>query len=109
MNKKQKIISVIGVVLIFLSGLILPWRVITGESVSYIERPIGYYLIFLPPELEQDEPLEEEAEEDLLEEISYSIEVDVSRLIIQWVTILFVLAAALYLTKENEEYQELDD
>ena len=103
MNKKQKIISIIGIVLIFLSGLIPPWKFTTGDSITYIERPIGYYFIFLPPEMDQDE-----TDEDLQEEISYLIEMDVSRLIVQWVTILFIQAAALYLTKEKEEDLDSD-
>ena len=44
-----------------------------------------------------------DAAAELEEEIPHSIEVDTTRLIIQWVTILFVFAAVLYLTKEKEE------
>ncbi len=101
MNKKQKIISGVCVILIFLAGLIPPWKVTMNDPMFYSERPIGYSLIFLPPELVL-ELTEEQIEEGTEEEIPHSVEVDTTRLIIQWVTLLFVLAAALFLTKENE-------
>ena len=80
----------------------------------YSERPIGHYIIFLPPELvldlvndEAETDTEVAADPEAEEEIPHSIEVDTTRLIIQWVTILFVLAAALFIAKEKEE--EIDE
>lgn len=92
MNKKQVIISIIGVTVVFLMGLIPPWKTVDTSSMTTREMPAGYYFIFAPPEPDEEELL--------------GVELDMSRLAVQWITTLFVIAAALYLTQEKEE--ELD-
>lgn len=102
MNKKQQIISVFGIIVIFLMGLIPPWKMITEGNKIYTVQPIGYSLIFLPPKLE----LEQESEQD--EVVQYLINLDVTRLMVQWITILFIIAALLFITKEKIENGEDD-
>ena len=92
MNRKQKIIAVIGVALIVVMGLFPPWKLTTTGDTLYREVPRGYYLIFAPPPPEA--PVEDQ-------ESIYSLELDFRRLTVQWVTVLFVLAAALYLARER--------
>ena len=95
MNKKQRIISIVGVVIIFLMGFIPPWKYIENNSTTYSEMPAGYYLIFSPPEPDE-------------EEIT-GVELDMSRLAVQWITILFVMGAALYLSQEKEDGDSDED
>lgn len=97
MNKKQKTISIIGIIAIFLMGFFPPWKMITEGSQIYTIQPIGYSLIFLPPALE----LDQEQEED--ESLQYFINLDVTRLMVQWITVLFVIAALLFISKDKEE------
>jgi hypothetical protein len=89
MNKKQVVISIIGVAIVFLMGIIPPWKIVDTSSMTYREMPAGYYFIFAPPEPDEEELL--------------GVKLDLSRLAVQWVTILFVIAAALFLTQEKEE------
>ena len=89
MNKKQKVISVIGVVLIVIMGCIPPWKYIDDSPMGYREIPAGYSLIFAPPEPDGEE--------------YFGVKLDMSRLAVQWITSLFVMAAALYLTQEKGE------
>ncbi len=93
MNKKQKVISLIAVILIILMCLIPPWKITAGNENGYIEQPVGYALIFSPPSVEQ---------EDEFGTSGYSIGLDVSRLVVQWVTLLFTVAALLYISREDE-------
>ena len=93
MNSKQKIIAVIGIVIILISGLFPPWKYIDNVAEAYREIPAGYYLIFAPP-LPDEEGI-------------YSIEIDMVRLAIQWITTLFIMAALLYIT--NKKKDDLDN
>ena len=95
MNKKQKLISIIGIVIIFIMGFIPPWKYIDNESSPYREMPAGYHPIFLPPELDEEQLL--------------GLEIDVSRLAIQWITVLFMMAAALFITQEKRNTKDTDE
>ena len=90
MNKKQIIISIIGIGIIFIMGLIPPWKTIDHGASAFVEFPIGYYPIFSPPILD--------------EELELSVKLDILRLAVQWITILFVMGAALFIcqTKSSE-------
>jgi hypothetical protein len=104
MNKKQKIISIVAVVIIFLMGLVPPWKIITQDLGIYTVQPIGYSPIFLPPIVDLE--IQEVEEEQQEQTAHYTINLDVTRLIVQWVTILFILAALLFITKEKVEEGE---
>jgi hypothetical protein len=103
MNKKQKVISILGIVVIFIMNLIPPWKITTIDLGIYTVQPIGYHVIFSPPIVEQESEEEEET-------VQYMINLDITRLIFQWVTILFILAALLFITKEKgiEDTQDED-
>ena len=107
MNKNQKIISIIAVIVIFLMGFIPPWKITTQDVGIYTVQPIGYSPIFLPPEID----FENLEEGEIVQTAQYTINLDITRLIVQWVTILFILAAILFITKEKvedveEEFEE---
>lgn len=95
MNKKQKFISIIGIFIILIMGFIPPWKYIDNDSSTYREMPAGYYLIFSPPELDYEQLL--------------GLEIDISRLAIQWITVLFMMAAALFITQEKRDATESDE
>jgi hypothetical protein len=100
MNRTQKIIAIIGITLILLMSVFPPWKLTTTGESYYREIPRGYYPIFAPPP--PDAPLEDE-------ESVYSLVLDFTRLSVQWVTALLVLAAVLYLTRNRVEPLDDDD
>jgi len=95
MNTKQKIISLIGVLIIFFMGLFPPWKYIDENASVYREIPADYYLIFAPPEPDEEEML--------------SIQLDISRLAIQWITVLFVMGAIIYIFHDKKEDLDSDE
>ena len=95
MNKKQKVISIIGIVIIFVMGFIPPWKYIDTDPSPYREMPNGYHPIFLPPELNEEQLL--------------GLKIDISRLAIQWITVLFMMAVALFITQERSDAKESDE
>lgn len=95
MNKKQKVISIIGIFIILIMGFIPPWKYIDNDSSTYREMPAGYYPIFSPPELDEEQLL--------------GLEIDISRLAIQWIIVLFMMAAALFITQEKRDATESDE
>lgn len=100
MNKKQKIISLTALILLIFMCLFPPWKITSENGNTYIVQPVGYSLIFSPPAIEQnDEP----------EMSEYAISLDIERLVVQWVTLLFTVAVLLYLTKEKEETIDVDE
>ena len=102
MNKKQIIISTIAVFVIFMMGFIPPWKITTQDLGIYTVQPVGYRPIFSPPEVDLE--IQEGEEED--QTVQYIINLDETRLIVQWITILFILAALLFITKEKVEEVE---
>lgn len=102
MNKKQKNISIIGIVIIFFMSLIPPWKMVTEGAQIYTVQPIGYSWIYLPPTLE----FEQETDED--EIVQYLINLDVTRLLVQWITVMFIIAVLLFITKDKVEEEEAE-
>ena len=94
MNRNQKIISLVSLGFLIVMCLFPPWKITSENGDVYIEQPVGYSLIFSPPSIEQD---------DESEMSGYSISLDIERLVVQWVTLLFTVAVMLFVTKENEE------
>jgi hypothetical protein len=103
MNKKQKIITLIGMVTILTMSLFPPWRIVDESTAVPREKPAGYYCLFSPPE--PPVTYDEEGREDFV-----SMRLDMSRLAVQWISALFLMAGALYLThtKGESDFDEED-
>ncbi|NQU06020.1 MAG: hypothetical protein HQ568_08000 [Calditrichaeota bacterium] len=89
MNKKQKIVLWIGLVLFMLMGIFPPWYYVYKSEISAdISYKSGYYCLFVPPH-------------------SYKKEyrIDKTRLHIQW-TIVVVVAVCLILTLKDIKKRE---
>ncbi|MFH1942140.1 MAG: hypothetical protein ABIL68_08530 [bacterium] len=95
MNKKQQIISIVGIVVIFVMGLVPPWTTFESDSTTYREMPAGYYFIFSPPQPDDEGIL--------------GVKLDTSRLAVQWITVLFVMAACIYLTQDRRDGSDEDE
>lgn len=103
MNKKQRIIIIIGLGIILLMGLIPPWKcAISVPKFTRVERPAGYGFIFYPPS-----PVEVaksgEFESSFMSKPSYwSVRLDVTRLFIQWAVVAIAMAGICLVLKEDE-------
>ena len=99
MNKKQKAVILIGVVIILVMGIFPPWIYVYHRAVSmsgkgvdiFSEKSAGYVLVFKPP------PPEKESE-------PYGIRLDSNRLLAQWaMVILAVIGLTLVFQKRKED------
>ena len=76
-------------------SLFPPWRIVDESSTIPTERPFGYFFIFAPP----TPPVLLVDEE---KEYYLSMRLDLTRLAVQWITVLFLLSGILYLTHKRE-------
>lgn len=88
-NKNQRKILIVGVVLFILIGVFPPWiYTLDARSVSS-QKPAGYFLIIEPPEPERSG-------------VAYGVEVDINRLIIQWLVAAAATGLGFFLA-QNEK------
>ncbi|MCP4331655.1 MAG: hypothetical protein GY785_03275 [Gammaproteobacteria bacterium] len=88
-NGKQKTLIVVGVLVFILAGLFPPWLYTLHVNNIDREKPAGYAPIFDPPYPENDD-------------IRYGVELDVSRLTVQWVVILTATGLCVFLTTSRK-------
>ena len=96
MNSSQRNVIIVGVMALFLMGLIPPWIQVLDLEGLYRELPLGYEPIFSPPR-----PTRLQAS---LNSASY-VSLDVTRLAVQWITVCLVvglLSLALRTTERKE-------
>ena len=87
-NEKQKKLIIIGVVVIIFMGLFPPWTyTFKGglRGTAYSREPAGYGFILDPPEKQSNQ-------------VFYGIELDTTRLFVQFVTVLLATALGVFLT-----------
>ena len=89
-NKKQKTILIIGVAIIILMGLFPPWTcTYTYESESS-KTSSGYAFIANPPKVRG------------FTFGTFGFELDISRLCVQWIVVIFATGLGVLLTKESK-------
>lgn len=86
MNNKQRIVIAIGVVIILIMGLFPPW--VATLDRNHREYPGDYGLIFSPPDVTDVES-------------GYGVHLDISRLIVQWVTVILVVAGIVLILRDK--------
>ncbi len=84
-NEKQKKIIIAGVVVIILMGVFPPWTYTFKYKTAYSNEPAGYGFIIVPPEKKN-------------KGMTYGIELDITRLSIQWVIALLSTGLGVFLT-----------
>jgi hypothetical protein len=84
MNKSQKLALTIGAVIAILMGLFPPWACISYFQFVGQSNPAGYSFILSPPSPETDKPFS-------------GVELDINRLVIQWIMVAIAISAALAL------------
>lgn len=93
MNKRQKIVIIIGMTLIFLMGIMPPWIYTHNLSVSGLsvhdEKPAGYGFIFRPPSPENTG-------------MGFGLRIDSVRLIFQLGMVIALVFGFLALLKNQE-------
>jgi magnesium-transporting ATPase (P-type) len=83
-NKKQRMILTIGIVIIILMGLLPPWALtFSDESAQLVKRPAGYAFIATPPRASY---------------YNRGVVLDVSRLSVQWIVVLFATGLGVFLS-----------
>ena len=78
MNKNQKIVVVIGLVIIVLMGLFPPWKMIFGGT----PMALGYEFLFSPPGIAN---------------------VDSLRLLVQWLGVCIVVGGFVLILKDKDK------
>jgi hypothetical protein len=84
MNKKQKNVVLVGILIIVLMGLVPPWNFRIGGGERYIERPAPYGFIFSPPSYS-----------------GYVARVEIRRLLVQWVVVVFACYGFVLIFKDK--------
>lgn len=86
MNHK-KLVVVIAVVVVVFMGLNPPWKITHHTNYFSKDTPIGHYSIYNPPK-----PVAEDARAGL--------QIDWTRLLLEWFVVLASSGLVLYLTRE---------
>jgi len=99
MNKKQRIVLLIGIILVLICGLFPPYE---GELRDNVKQEIGYHFLFTSPSSEKihNEIFSEYPEKSLQYEKShapiYKVNINTSRYWVQIVTIVFVTTGFVF-------------
>jgi len=89
-NKKQKKFVVIGVAVIILMGLFPPWTYTYNYKTAYSKQPAGYGFILEPPKKKK-------------QAMTYGIELDVTRLSVQWIIVLMATGLGVFFTATTKK------
>lgn len=86
LNKRQRKIIVVGVVVIMMMGIFPPWKLTLNSHKFRDQEPAGYRLLINPPESEG----------------WYSAEIDLTRLLVQWILVVIGTGLAVFLTGNKD-------
>ena len=84
MTEKQKKVIIVGIIIIMFMGLFPPWAYFLKTEKGELKSPVGYGLIFSPPKYAGG---------------TARVNIDISRLIIQWVVVSSEIVAVWLLYK----------
>ena len=109
LNKKQKVVLLIGAAIVILMGLIPPWYyhvIINGEQhIPFTTRgEYDYGFIFNPPPVNDlDNVIRVNAR--VLEYINAHAvpTIDFGRLFVQWATVTIAIASLIFIMKDNKK------
>jgi cobalamin biosynthesis protein CobD/CbiB len=91
MNKGQRVSAVAGLLLLALLGLFPPWtESVTAYTGYHQERPLGYGLLWSPPE-----PRDRD----------YSVALDYQRLAVSWAVVIFLAGVVVVLLQGRRKDQ----
>ncbi len=86
MNKPQRIVLSVGLIIVALMAIYPPWTsTLNGNSGIHHERPHSYGLIFYPPETKHDLAI-------------YGVKIDFGRLAVQMLSVISITAVAFILS-----------
>ena len=88
-NKKQRTILTVGIVVIILMGLFPPWTCTYTYKSENSKNPSGYAFIANPPEVKG------------FTFGTFSFELDISRLCLQWMIVLFATGLGVFLSRKS--------
>ena len=98
MNKPQRVIALIGLLLIIFTGLFPPWsEVLHYHSTLLIEQSKGYAPLLAPPEPQEGAWASGDA---------YKVIFDTRRLLIQWGVILAATGISIFAFSRQAERRE---
>lgn len=90
MNKNQKIVIMIGLIVIVLMGVVPPWVYTFSLQGSRSKYSAGYSPIVSPPPRQADHP-------------AYGVSLDISRLLMQWALVGMVAGGLVLIFKEKDQ------
>lgn len=92
LNAKQKIIIIVGIVAFVVIGMFPPWLYThKGASINTVE-PAGYSFIAIPPRIKYE----------TIKKYDSSVKLDISRIVIQWVTVFVSTGLVVFLLWEKK-------
>lgn len=108
MNKKQKLVLWVGIVMITLMGAFPPWVSVDNIPNSNIKRtqPIGYEWLWTSPTLWRRDPLYHHAR---VIDTSKGMAIDTSRLYVQWAVVALITAGLIYTFKDKKDKRTKDE
>ena len=89
-NEKQKKLVIVGVAVIILMGLFPPWTYTFHLATAYSKKPAGYSFILAPPKRKASH-------------LAHGIELDVTRLSVQWIIVLMATGLGVFLTSTTKK------
>ncbi len=90
MNKNQKIVIMIGLIVIVLMGVVPPWVHTVSLLGSQTKYSAGYSPIISAPSRQYDAP-------------AYGVSLDISRLLMQWALVGMVAGGLVLILKDKDE------
>lgn len=92
MTKKQKIVTWLGIIVVVIMGLFPPWKALISNII--LTQIVGYRFIF--------NPYYTFGEVEGWEREMTIIQIDVIRLLVQWILVVVLVGSYLFLTSKKK-------
>lgn len=96
MNTKQRKFLWVGLIVFLLSGIFPPWVQVFNDGRTYCEKDQGYSFLMNPPEVRFDS-----ATYAMWYKMQFSMKIDITRLVIQWIIILVLFSGIIISLKQK--------
>jgi hypothetical protein len=107
LNTTQRVIILVGIVLIVGIGIYPPWTYTFTSKTIYKEEPAGYAFIASPPQLPTDAHMTGRSPRAVivLPSPGYGLKIDMWRLLIQWAVTIAASGLGVLVTASRKDEQ----